>query len=71
MPYITSHSSRCRGISVKYMKKVITSNNKIKILFLWVDSDGPPYNMPFGTDKFEGRIRIISAKIRNSMFRTF
>ena len=27
----------------KYMKKVIKSTNQIKILFLWVDSDGPPY----------------------------
>ena len=26
-----------------YMKKVIKSTNQIKILFLWVDSDGPPY----------------------------
>ena len=25
------------------MKKVIESTNQIKILFLWVDSDGPPY----------------------------
>ena len=25
------------------MKKVIKSTNQIKILFLWVDSDGPPY----------------------------
>ena len=26
------------------MKKVIKSTNQIKILFLWVDSDGPPYS---------------------------
>ena len=30
------------------MKKVIKSTNQIIILFLWVDSDGPPYisNIP-------------------------
>ena len=27
----------------KYSKKVIKSTNQIKILFLWVDGDGPPY----------------------------
>ena len=30
------------------MKKVIKSTNQIKILILWVDSDGPPYTFSGG-----------------------